>query len=98
MIKEQIHGEAGDILNSSVATIEKIREKMEPLVGSRVRLKTNRGRNRIVENEGILDSLYPNIFVIRLNDKRAERCVSYSYIDLLTSTVELQLCDQANAV
>ena len=98
MIKMQIRGEAGDILNSSVATIEQIRARMEPLVGSRVRLKANRGRNRIVENEGILDSLYPNIFVIRLNDKRTERCVSYSYSDLLTSTVELQLCEEASAV
>ena len=84
-------------MNSSVITIEKIREKMKPLIGSRVRLKANRGRNRIVENEGILDSLYPNIFVIRLNNKRTERCVSYSYSDILTSTVELQLCDQADA-
>ena len=86
-------------MNSSVATIEKIRKKMEPLIGSRIRLKANRGRNRIVENEGILDSLYPSIFVIRLNDKRAERCVSYSYSDLITSTVELQLCEEvSNAV
>ena len=80
-------------MNSSVAMIEMIKEKMEPLIGARVRLKANRGRNRIVENEGILDSLYPNVFVIRLMDKRTERCVSYSYTDLLTATVEIQLCE-----
>ena len=79
-------------MNSSVAMIKLIRERMEPLIGARVRLRANRGRNRIVENEGILDSLYPNVFVIRLMDKRTERCVSYSYTDLLTSTVEIQLC------
>ncbi len=84
-------------MNSSVAMIELIRKKMEPLIGTRVRLKANRGRNRIVENEGILDSLYPNVFVIRLKDKRAERCVSYSYIDLLTATVEIQLCENEPA-
>jgi len=82
-------------LSSSVITIETIREKMKPLIGSRVRLKANRGRNRIVENEGILDSLYPNIFVIRLLDKRTERCVSYSYSDILTSTVELAPCESS---
>ncbi len=84
-------------MSSSVVTIESIREEMKSMVGSRVKLRTNRGRNRIVENEGILDSLYPNIFVIRLHGRQAERCVSYSYTDILTSTVELQLCEQVDA-
>ena len=94
MIKPENHEGAGDILSSSVVTIESIREKMKPMVGSRVKLRTNRGRNRIVENEGILDSLYPNIFVIRLRGKQEERYVSYSYSDILTATVELQPCGE----
>jgi uncharacterized protein Veg len=74
-------------LNSPRAIAE-IKKDLESFVGSKIRLKANRGRNRIVENEGILESIYPNIFVIKISEKK-ERRVSYSYADVLTETVEL---------
>jgi uncharacterized protein Veg len=74
-------------LNSPRAIAE-IKKDLESFVGSKIRLKANRGRNRIVENEGVLESIYPNIFVIKISEKK-ERRVSYSYADVLTETVEL---------
>ncbi|MDD3898144.1 MAG: Veg family protein, partial [Syntrophomonadaceae bacterium] len=59
-----------------------------------IRLKANRGRNRIVEREGVLESIYPNIFVIKLNERKIERRVSYTYADVLTETVELFVYDK----
>lgn len=78
---------------SSPRLISDIRKDLESFVGSKVRLKANRGRNRIVEREGILESIYPNIFVVKLNERKVERRVSYSYADVLTETVELFICD-----
>lgn len=78
---------------SSPRLISDIRKDLESFVGSKVRLKANRGRNRIIEREGILESIYPNIFVVKLNERKVERRVSYSYADVLTETVELFICD-----
>lgn len=77
----------------SPRAISDIKKDLESFVGSKIRLKANRGRNRIIEREGILESIYPNIFVVKLNERKIERRVSYSYADVLTETVELFVYD-----
>ena len=77
--------------------ISDIKRDLESFVGSKIRLKANRGRNRIVEKEGVLESTYPNIFVIKLNERKIERRVSYTYADVLTETVELFVYDTQDA-
>jgi uncharacterized protein Veg len=81
---------------SSPRAISEIRKDLESFVGSKIRLKANRGRNRIVEKEGVLESIYPNIFVVKLNERKVDRRVSYSYADVLTETVELFVYDTEN--
>jgi uncharacterized protein Veg len=78
---------------SSPRAISDIKKDLESFVGSKIRLKANRGRNRIIEREGILESIYPNIFVVKLDERKIERRVSYSYADVLTETVELFVYD-----
>ena len=82
---------------SSPRLIADIKKDLESFVGSRIRLKANRGRNRIIEKEGILESIYPNIFVVKLNERTVVRRVSYTYADVLTETVELFICDTPEA-
>ena len=36
-----------------------------------------------------MERTYPNIFVIKLDEKRTQRRVSFSYTDVLTESVEL---------
>lgn len=78
---------------SSPRAISEIKKDLESFVGSKIRLKANRGRNRIIEREGVLESIYPNIFVVKLNERKVDRRVSYSYADVLTETVELFVYD-----
>ena len=78
---------------SSPRAISEIKRDLESFVGRKIRLKANRGRNRIIEREGVLESIYPNIFVVKLNERMVERRVSYSYADVLTETVELFIYD-----
>lgn len=78
---------------SSPRAISDIKRDLESFVGSKIRLKANRGRNRIIERIGVLESTYPNIFVVKLNERKIERRVSYSYADVLTETVELFVYD-----
>lgn len=75
--------------------LSEIKQNLEAYVGQRIRLKANRGRKKVVENVGILESTYPNIFVVKLDeDEDAVRRVSFSYSDVLTETVELSLCSE----
>lgn len=71
-----------------------IRKGLESHVGERIRVRANKGRRKIVEKEGILEKTYPSIFVVQIEGERSggNRRVSYSYTDVLTSTVELVVC------
>ena len=76
--------------------ILQVRKDIEGFVGSKVRIKANKGRKRIVVREGVLENTYPSIFVIRVQNEFEDtfRSVSYSYTDVLTHTVELSLCKE----
>jgi len=82
----------------SPRALAEIKKDLDSFVGRRIRLKANRGRNRIIEREGILESTYPNIFIIKINERKIERRVSYSYADVLTETVELYVYDNEEEI
>lgn len=72
-----------------------IRQNVQDHVGSRVKLKADKGRKKIVVNEGIIESAYPSVFTIVVEGAYEQsRRVSYSYSDILTSTVELTVCEE----
>ena len=66
-----------------------IKKDLEPFVGDKIRLRANRGRKKVIEKMGVLESTYPNIFVIRLDEKQVERRVTFTYADILTDAVQL---------
>ena len=70
-------------------TLAEIRRDLEAQRGRRLRLTANRGRQRIIVREGVLEQTYPNIFTIRLLDNNSIKRVSFSYSDVLTKTVEI---------
>lgn len=76
-------------------SLDRIKKDVETCVGEKVRLKANKGRRKTFVKEGILESTYPCIFVVKFNtDQDSIRRVSYSYSDILTETVELTLCSE----
>lgn len=69
-------------------TIATIKKDIEKHLGEKVTLKANGGRKKVLVNDGVIESAYPSIFVIRLeNDMK--RTVTYSYSDVLTQTVQI---------
>ena len=70
-----------------------IKRDLEPFVGNKIKLRANRGRKKIIEKVGVLESTYPNIFVIRLDEKQVQRRVTFSYADILTDSVQLTVYD-----
>lgn len=76
--------------------LAKIRKDVEGSIGKKVILKANKGRKRTTTREGILEEAYPSLFVVRIcNQFDSVRRVSYTYSDILTETVEVTICDDA---
>ena len=70
-----------DISNLKTDILEK--------VGQKIIVKGTLGRNKTYEKEATIENAYPNIFVVKYEEN--ERNVTYSYTDVLTRTVELQV-------
>ena len=67
-------------------TVERVKKSLQPFVGCEIELDVNIGRNRIVSYKGELESIYKNVFVVRVEDND-ERRLSFNYVDLMTGNV-----------
>ena len=76
-----------------VNSLQQIKLDLESCVGKRVKLRANRGRKKIVEAEGVIESTYPKIFVVKLDESHSLERLSYTYADVLTRTVEVMVDD-----
>lgn len=64
---------------------------MEIWYGQKIIVKGSLGRSKSFEKEGTIEKAYPNIFVVKYEEN--ERNVTYSYTDVLTRTVEVDVFD-----
>ena len=60
-------------------------------IGQKIIVKGSLGRNRFFEKEATIEKAYPNIFTIKYVE--GSRNATYSYTDVLTRTVELEVLD-----
>ena len=72
-----------DITNLKTDILDKI--------GQKIIVKGSLGRNKSFEKEATLEKAYPNIFVVKYEENN--RNVTYSYTDVLTRTVEVDVFD-----
>ena len=72
-----------DITNLKTDIIEK--------VGQKIIVKGSLGRNKAFEKEATIEKAYPNIFVVKYEE--SDRNVTYSYTDVLTRAVEVEVFD-----
>ena len=71
-----------------------VRSDIQRIIGSKVRLETNKGRHKSVVDRGVIECVYPSIFTVQLSDgPDPSRKLSFSYTDVLTNAVEITLCD-----
>jgi uncharacterized protein Veg len=76
------------------ADVSKVRREIINHVGSRVKIKANRGRNKMDITEGVITETYPSIFLIKIDDDSSDsvKTMSFSYADVLTKDVQMMLC------
>lgn len=80
-------------------TLDNIKKDIEKYLGKKVVLKANKGRKKIVVKEGVVENIYPSVFVVKLDDRYNNTTrISYSYSDVLTSTVKLELFSSSNNI
>ena len=60
-------------------------------VGQKIIVKGSLGRSKAFTKEATIEKAYPNIFVVRYEENN--RNVTYSYTDILTRTVEVDVYD-----
>lgn len=72
-----------DISNLKTDILEK--------VGQKIIVKGSLGRSKVFEKEATIEKAYPNIFVVKYEEN--DRNVTYSYTDVLTRTVEVEVFD-----
>ena len=60
-------------------------------IGQKIIVKGTLGRSRFFEKEATIEKTYPEIFVVKYDDE--ERNVTYSYKDVLTRTVQVDVYD-----
>lgn len=74
--------------------VRQVRRVLNAHIGSRVRIKLNKGRHKVDVTEGVITETYPSIFLIEVeNEEELSQTVSFSYTDVLTKDVCLSLCN-----
>ena len=70
-------------------TLDTIRELVRLHKGSRIFYRAANGRRKVEERNGIIQETYPSLFTVYIESQQST--VSFSYAELLTREVELEL-------
>ena len=68
-----------------------VKSDIGDMIGQKIIVKGSLGRSKSFEKEATIEKTYPNIFIVKYEENN--RDVSYSYTDILTRTVELEVFD-----
>ena len=71
--------------------ITNLKTDINEKIGQKIIVKGSLGRSKTFEKEATIEKTYPNIFVIKY--EKENRNVTYSYTDILTKTVEVDVFD-----
>ena len=71
--------------------ISSLKTDITDKIGQKIIVKGSLGRSKEFEKEGTIEKVYSNLFVVKYEENN--RTASYTYTDLLTRTIELDLFD-----
>ena len=81
------------IYQNDIANLESdIRDK----IGQKIIVKGSLGRSKSFEKEATIEKAYTNIFIVKYEENK--RSVSYQYKDVLTRTVEVEVCLESGII
>ena len=71
--------------------ITSLKTDIDEKVGQEIIVKGSLGRSKSFVKEATIEKTYPNLFIIKFDE--SDRNVSYSYTDILTRTIEVDVFD-----
>ena len=71
--------------------ITSLKTDINEMIGQKIMIKGSLGRCRTFEKEATIEKAYPNIFTVKYDE--GARNATYSYTDILTRTVEVQVLE-----
>ena len=71
--------------------ISTLKSDINDKIGQKIIVKGSLGRSKEFAKEGTIEKAYSNLFVVKYEEN--DRNVTYSYTDILTRTVEVQVFD-----
>lgn len=83
------------------ATVIDIKRKVQKYQGRKVHLEAHKSKKKLYQKTGFIDSIYPKVFTISIESDKEDQysrtqVMSFSYIDLLTNNVKIDLVDSAD--
>lgn len=73
-----------------MSKVEIIKGNLRGLVGKAVRIKSDLGRNKTIETDGVVKNTYPGVFTVEVNyNADVTGTVSFSYSDVLCDRVSI---------
>ena len=77
-------------LEKQAKIVDNIHDTLDEFIGQRLSVRANMGRSKIVESEGVLVQVHPQLFIMEVDRKRGRTArQSFQHVDVLTGTVEL---------
>lgn len=73
-------------------TIEEVKKTVARLLGQRLKVKYNRGRNNYATFFGRITEAYPNVFIVECEGQKAQK-ISCVYADVVCG--ELVFCESS---
>jgi len=71
--------------------ISNVKTEIGEKIGQKIIIKGSLGRNKPFEEQAIIQGAYPNIFIVKYEEKDTN--VSYRYTDILTRELEVSVFD-----
>lgn len=70
-------------------SIEDVKANVNELLGQRLRISVNKGRKRIIKYDGTIDSIYPSVFTLKIENDKNLDMLSCSYSDVICGDIKL---------
>ena len=77
-------------MKRNTLSLDEIKNEIEKLKGKDVEMLVNQGRKKFVNFSATVEEIHRSVFVVRLKMPQTVDVKSYSYIDVLTGSVELK--------
>lgn len=76
-------------MRKRAVSVEEIKERINNLKGSNLKISVNKGRKRILRYDGEIAELYPAVFTLKITSDKHIDLLSFSYSDVICGDIKL---------